>query len=218
MRYSFSQFGEDLIIEHALNLLDCKNFTYIDIGANHPSRLSNTFLFYRRGFSGLLVEPDPYMSRLLKRKRPRDTVLNCGITFDGTSGKQTLYLMSSNVLNTFSLDEAERIQSTTQYHIVDSIEVDVLPINSIFDLYLTNAPFFMSIDVEGLDYHILQQINFSLYRPLLIVAETLTFDPPSGGRKISSIIEFLTSKNYSIFADTRCNTIFVDSLRFNRHV
>ena len=126
--------------------------------------------------------------------------------------------MSSNVLNTFSLEEAERIQRTTQYHIVDSIDVDVLPINSIINSYFSDIPFFMSIDVEGLDLQILRQINFSSHRPLLIVSETLTFDPPSGGRKIPSIIDFLTSHNYSVFADTRCNTIFVDSLRFQGYV
>ncbi|QNJ30612.1 hypothetical protein SynPROS91_00184 [Synechococcus sp. PROS-9-1] len=217
-RHSFSQFGEDLIIEQAFNLLACQKFTYLDIGANHPSRLSNSFYFYRRGSTGVLVEPDPNLYRLLKRKRPRDITLNCGVSVYGTTGKQTLYLMSSNVLNTFSLEEAERIQRTTPFHIVDSIDVDVLPVNSIIDLYFSDIPFFMSIDIEGLDLQILQDINFSLYRPLLIVSETLTFDPATGGRKISEIIEFLISKNYSIFADTRCNTIFVDSLRFQGHV
>ena len=123
------------------------------------------------------------MYRTLKRKRPRDIILNSGVSVDNHTAKQTLYLMSSNVLNTFSLEEAERIQRTTQYHIVDSIDVDVLPINSIINSYFSDIPFFMSIDVEGLDLQILRQINFSSHRPLLIVSETLTFDPPSGGRK-----------------------------------
>ena len=217
-RHSFSQFGEDLIIDHALNLLNYQNFSYLDIGANHPSRLSNSFYFYRKGSTGVLVEPDPHLFRKLQRKRPRDIVLNCGVSVNGNTGTQTLYLMSSNVLNTFSLEEAERIQRTSSYHIVDSIDVDVLPVNSIIDMHFSDIPYFMSIDVEGLDLQVLRQINFASYRPLLIVSETLTFDPASGGRKISSIIDFLISKNYIIFADTRCNTIFVDSLCFQGHV
>ena len=107
-----------------------------------------------------------------------------------------------------------RIESTTQYHIADSVEVDVIPINNILDLHLSDIPFFMSIDVEGLDLEILHQINFSMYRTLLIVSETLTFDPSTGGKKISAISDFLVSQNYFVFADTRCNTIFVDSQRF----
>ena len=35
-RKSFSQFGEDLILENALNILKEKNISYLDIGANHP--------------------------------------------------------------------------------------------------------------------------------------------------------------------------------------
>lgn len=42
-RKSFSQFGEDLIIESALNIIKEKNITYLDIGANHPFLISNTY-------------------------------------------------------------------------------------------------------------------------------------------------------------------------------
>ena len=62
-----------------------------------------------------------------------------------------------------------------------------------------------------MDLDILKRINFSSIRPLALVAETLTFDPSNGGKKISGIIDFLISQNYLVFADTRCNTIFVDA-------
>ena len=92
---------------------------------------------------GFLLNLILILFRTLKRKRPRDTVLNCGVSIDGTIGKQTLYLMSSNVLNTFSKEEAVRIESTTQYHIADSVEVDVIPINNILDLHLSDIPFYV---------------------------------------------------------------------------
>ena len=46
-RYSFSQEGEDIILNNILN--DKKSGFYIDIGAHHPVRFSNTYLFYLKG-------------------------------------------------------------------------------------------------------------------------------------------------------------------------
>ena len=67
-RKSFSQFGEDLIIESALNIIKEKNITYLDIGANHPFLISNTYYFYRNGSTGTLIEPDPTLYKDLKKK------------------------------------------------------------------------------------------------------------------------------------------------------
>ena len=67
---SFSQFGEDLIIDNALDILKEKNISYLDIGANHPYFLSNSYYFYRKGANGTLVEPDPFLCKILKKKDP----------------------------------------------------------------------------------------------------------------------------------------------------
>ena len=75
---------------------------------------------------------------------------------------------------------------------------------------MKNIPSFISIDVEGLDFEILSSLDTQKYRPGLIVAETLTFDPNTGGRKINKIIELMLRKKYKVFADTRLNTIFID--------
>ena len=208
---SFSQYGEDLILDHLLSTINQQHFSYLDIGANHPCRLSNTFYFYRKGYSGVLIEPDPSLFRQLKRKRSKDIILNCGVSIDGAASQQTLYIMNLNVLNTFSQEEAIRIEQTTPYYVKETISIDVIPVDSIIHKYFSSIPFFLSIDTEGLDLDILKRINFSSIRPLALVAETLTFDPSNGGKKISGIIDFLISQNYLVFADTRCNTIFVDA-------
>ena len=57
---SFSQFGEDKTLEKYIN--DGKGF-YLDVGCGEPVRGSNTYLFYKKGFSGLLVDP---LSRNIK--------------------------------------------------------------------------------------------------------------------------------------------------------
>jgi len=207
---SFSQFGEDLIIDQALNIIREEDISYLDIGANHPYSLSNTYFFYRKGFSGTLVEPDPYLCKKLY-KRKRDRVLNYGVSFGESIESAKLYIMNPRVLNTFSLKEAKRIEKDTQYKIIDTVNVKLIPINILLESYLSVIPSVLSIDVEGLDFDILNSINFEKYRIPVVVAETLTFDPLTGGRKLSHIIDLMIANDYQVFADTRCNTVFVDN-------
>ena len=76
---SFSQAGEDLIVKFTLQFLGIPSITYLDIGANHPVRLNNTYLFYLRGCKGVLVEPNASLCERLRAVRPRDTTLAAGI-------------------------------------------------------------------------------------------------------------------------------------------
>tara|TARA_B110000037_G_scaffold127467_1_gene145014 strand:- start:214 stop:915 length:702 start_codon:yes stop_codon:yes gene_type:complete len=211
-RKSFSQFGEDLILEQALDIIKDKNISYLDIGANHPYFLSNTYYFYSKGSYGTLIEPDPKLFRILKKKRPLDNVLNIGVGFGNKIVNAKLYIMSNPALNTFSFEEAKRIETETKDKIIYDINMELIPINFILE-DLRSLPSFISIDVEGLDYQILESINFQKYRPALICAETLTYQPLTGGVKIKEIINLMKKKKYKLFADTRLNTIFIDENR-----
>ena len=48
---------------------------YVDVGANLPSRRSNTFRLYCHGMSGICVEPNLELASLLERRRRRDLVI-----------------------------------------------------------------------------------------------------------------------------------------------
>jgi hypothetical protein len=56
---SFSQTGEDLIVEFIFNDIGVDYPSYIDIGAHHPYYLNNTQIFYLKGCRGINIEPDP---------------------------------------------------------------------------------------------------------------------------------------------------------------
>jgi hypothetical protein len=58
-KVSYSQCGEDIIINFILTCLKIDKPTYMDIGAHHPFRFSNTALFYEAGCHGINIEPDP---------------------------------------------------------------------------------------------------------------------------------------------------------------
>src|SRR5262245_55775120 len=76
-RRSWAQEGEDIVLARLLGPRG--GGFYIDIGAHDPFRFSNTTLFYRDGWCGLNIEPDPDGARLLRRYRRRDVTLNMGV-------------------------------------------------------------------------------------------------------------------------------------------
>lgn len=74
---SYSQEGEDMIL-HRIFERQCKGF-YVDIGAHHPFRFSNTYLFYKRGWSGINIDAMPGSMNIFNKFRNRDINLEYGI-------------------------------------------------------------------------------------------------------------------------------------------
>ena len=210
-KLSFSQCGEDMIVDFIFRALGVMKATYLDVGAHHSKLFSNTYYFYLKGWRGANVEPDPSLHEELKRARPRDTNLRLGVA--GTEEKgRPFFVMSAPTLNTFSEAEARRYEATGRHRIIRIEPVDVVTLNSLFRSHFDNkAPDLLSIDVEGLDMEIISSINFEEHRPLVICVETLTYSEDRTERKINEIIDYIHSKGYRKYADTYINTIFVDN-------
>jgi FkbM family methyltransferase len=204
---SFSGAGEDLIALAWLNAsgIAPPEVRYLDVGAAEPARLSNTFLFYRMGSSGVLVEPDPDQAALLRVKRPRDTVLNVGVAFDDRrSGK--LKKFRRGVFNTFIDQQADQTaEASKQWRqpqsVVDTVEAELVPLNDIIEKHFTGwAPHFLSIDAEGCDFSILQSLDLSRYLPSVICLE--------GGMALSEYESILAPRGYHRICQTPDNILF----------
>ena len=115
-KYSFSQCGEDLIIEYVFTLRGISHPSYIDIGANHPFFLSNTALFYLKGCRGINIEANPYLMDDFLKYRSEDTNLNYGININNETVLD-FYIMNDSTLSTFSEIEAKNYTKNEQYHI-----------------------------------------------------------------------------------------------------
>lgn len=74
---SYAQSGEDVVVDAILSRQ--KTGFYVDIGAYHPKVFSNTYLFYKRGWRGICVEPNPEAKILFQVARPRDVFVNVGV-------------------------------------------------------------------------------------------------------------------------------------------
>jgi hypothetical protein len=54
-KVSYSQCGEDILIDFVFKQLKIENPSYLDIGAHHPFHLNNTYYFYKNGSSGVNI-------------------------------------------------------------------------------------------------------------------------------------------------------------------
>ncbi|KAA2235244.1 FkbM family methyltransferase [Salinarimonas soli] len=208
---SYSQCGEDLIIEFILNVLRVDHPNYIDIGAYHPYRFSNTFLFYEKGASGICVEADPTLATNFANARPSDVVLNAAIS-GSWSGTSEFYLMSEASLNTLIREEADRLVRDEGCQIQSAIPIEVISITDLLRRYCSDKPLdLLSIDVEGADDEIIRNIDYSNIRPKVVCIETLTYSRTGLQQKNSSLIDRLKDEGYMLYADTYINSIFVDS-------
>lgn len=213
-RISYSQNGEDLIIRDLLHRLRIKSPTYLDIGANEPFKISNTYLLYSKGNRGVCVEPNVHLYKKMLQKRPGDTCINAGIAFD-EKREADFYLFpkEANGLGTFSKSEAEFWEQTGnervgKYKVEKVVSVPLIDINEVMGKYFSPHPNFISIDVEGLDLQLLQSIDFTKYKPEVFCVETLAYSGSEKEVKNTALINFLTDRGYFVFADTYINTIF----------
>ncbi|MEP7110934.1 MAG: FkbM family methyltransferase [Ferruginibacter sp.] len=213
---TYSQAGEDIIVQYLLDSLKIERPTYLEIGTNQPLLCNNTYNFYIKGCYGVCIEPDINMVGLIKAKRPRDIVLNVGIGI--TESQQGTFYLFPEIVNgwsTFSREEAQ-IRTRETGISFNAIQVPLTSINSIIKQYFRPCPNFISLDTEGLDLDILQSLDFEKYKPEVICVETITFGYlDNTEEKISSISEFMHSKGYITYADTHINTIYCRKDAFN---
>lgn len=211
---SFSQSGEDLIMRYIFTWLRIDKPSYIDIGAHHPTLLSNTYLFYECGSTGVCVEPDPFLFEAIRKVRKRDICLNVGVGA-GDAGKADFYIMNTRTLNTFSQNEAHRYASYEGKTIEKVVEIPLISVNKIIEKHFTHQPNLVSLDVEGMDLQILKDFDFKKYNPEVFCVETLTYTEDNTERKLTEIIDFMMTKNYFVYADTYLNSIFVSRDAWN---
>jgi FkbM family methyltransferase len=206
--HSYSQDGEDMLLRPLLlastpNYDEYKGF-YIDIGAHHPFRYSNTMHFYEQGWRGINIEPTPAANELFNQYRNRDINLNIGI--GGKRDKKTLYCYSESSLNSFEKHVAENTNET--YDVVGTVEVEIYPLAQTLEEHLPadTTIDFMSIDVAGLDLDLLNSNNWDKYRPRFVLVE----DVDSNFSKLdaSEVYRFLADHNYEIAGKTLRTLIF----------
>ncbi len=181
---------------------------YVDVWANHPSRLSNTYFFYKsRWWHGINIEPNP---ALIKNffLRKRDTNLNIGIA--PQSGEMNFYEIHPDTLSTFNKSSAE--DYIKQWHpLKKEYMIPVKPLSQVLSECSIGIDIdFFSVDTEGFDMEVLKSNDWNRFRPKAIVLETIEYKKDGWWDKLTSFFEtYLKEQKYKIYADTHINTIFI---------
>jgi FkbM family methyltransferase len=195
---SYAQSGEDIIVDIILEKK--KRGIYIDVGAFHPKLFSNTYLFYKRGWSGLCIEPRIGAETDFAKVRPRDKFVGMGV---GAKKDVLEYLEFDDVAaNTFSKSQANLYVKKAGRKIIGKTNVVVMPLRDI----LASAEMegktidILSVDVEGMDFAVLRSNDWEKWRPRIVIVEDLKFDlerPTSSG-----VVKYLRGLGYKLVAKT----------------
>jgi len=197
----FSQEGEDLVLSRMFN--SQQNGFFVDVGAHHPKRFSNTYLLYRSGWRGINIEPNPGVKRLFDDIRPEDINIETAIGND--ESESTFYMFQEPALNTFSQSLAEQYERSGQ-ELMGKKTIKTRKLSSVLDEHVNNRQIdFMSIDVEDYEMSVLESNNWIKYRPKILLIEILDFDVNHPEKY--PIHNFVVNKGYSMCAKTY-NTVF----------
>ena len=206
-KLSFSQEGEDMILSRIFDMQE-KGF-YVDIGAHHPYKYSNTFYFYRRGWNGINVDAMPGSMEIFNNWRPRDINIEMGVGLKEETKKYCQF--DEPALNGFDLQLSSMRIQTTKYKIIAEVDVQIQPLKQILDAQMPENTHidFMSIDVEGMDLDVLKSNDWDRYRPTVILAEALSNDPSQDNR--GTVSEYLKNLDYTPVANTVSTCVFKDN-------
>ncbi|MDX2195608.1 MAG: FkbM family methyltransferase [Cytophagales bacterium] len=215
-RFTFSQYGEDINIQLLLrDLYRVSKVNYMDIGCCHPYENNNTYLFYKSGSAGVNIDANPRFIQNFNKLRPRDVNINAGVVPPLQSSNLYFFEMSLSDMSTFDQDVVASNEKAG-INVVAKYEVPVYTLEQIVQKYFAGKDIhFMSIDVEGVDFGIIESYDFEKNtRPYIICIENVKF----GWKKYeeiknSKLTEMFASKGYYLISKTLMNDIYVDARR-----
>jgi FkbM family methyltransferase len=185
IQLSFSQEGEDRILHRLFE--DRPRGHYVDVGAHHPVRFSNTLLLYLRGWHGVNIDATPGSIRKFERMRPRDTNIESGVGL--SSEPLDFYMFQESALNTFDRELAE-LRENSGWVLLETRAVDQQPLDAILSRVPDLPADFdlLTVDVEGRDLEVLQSMDWNRYRPKVVCLEK-TPEGPTGSDPATYIRE-----------------------------
>lgn len=160
---------EEIILNHF------KNFkgTFLDLGAYDGIDLSNTRALTELGWAGVCIEPNPVIfERLCDNLKAFNKVIEYKFAL-GTENKTITMQMNDTYYSTVKQSEVDRWRGAFKF---ESAEVQMIDFKSFLEFSKYKTFDFISIDCEGLDYEILEQINLDEVKCKMVCVETNSKD------------------------------------------
>ena len=189
--YSFN--AVDLIVDYIFKKK--KNGFYLDVGAQHPISNNNTYILFKKGWSGINIDLDKKNIELFNIVRPSDINLNYAIS-DTEKEVDLFYYHESSPINTLS----KNVSDFQKAKVNKVKKVQTKTLNNVLDkLNFQNRIDYMNIDVEGYEEQVLKGFNIKRYKPYVISVEYLDLEMNKLEFKNNNINNLLDSKLYKFF-------------------
>ena len=166
----FGQEGEDILLTRVFG--NKTNGFFVDVGAHHPTRFSNTYMLSLNGWSGINIDANQHSINQFELTRSRDINICSSIGVNDVSRKY--FCFAESALNTFDEEIAQmyvrnghkidRIESLKTTGLGVLLDANVKP-GTLIDL--------LNIDVEGLELEVIRSNDWSKYAPVVVVVEIL---------------------------------------------
>ena len=201
---SYSQEGEDLILTNYLG--NKKNGFYVDIGAHHPFKFSNTYLFYLNRWKGINIDGTPGCMTLFNKYRSRD--INIEAVVSNIKKNINYIIYDEPALNCIYAKKRIKRNNSMGYKIKKKVSLKTKKLSEILNKYMPiNTKIdFMNIDIEGYEYAVLLSNDWKKYKPTYILVEVVNYDLDKLTR--NKVYQFLLKKGYSAIAITGRTVIF----------
>ena len=176
LRIHFSQYGEDVALHKLFGSKFSDGF-YIDVGAHHPFRQSNTAYLWLLGWNGVNVDANRRAIELFRRARPDDENVWTAVVDEATANRQSeITLHSSRDIDLCATCDPgiarERGATRTE-------TVPCTSLSSIINRYSERnggVIDFLNIDIEGFDEKAVESLPLWKTLPRVICIEIYQHD------------------------------------------
>jgi FkbM family methyltransferase len=202
-RTSYAQEGEDLLLERIFSA-QSQGF-YVDVGAHHPLRFSNTYLLYKRGWRGINIDAMPGSMKVFNKLRPLDINVESAVALE--NAQFTYHVFKEKALNTCDNELAAQYISGG-HKVVSSFHMNAEPLANLLTKHVPVGQRIdlLSVDVEGLDLDVLKSNDWQRFRPRVLITEELR---TPAGTLDKSTHDFLIEHSYREFARTYNSVFYV---------
>jgi hypothetical protein len=196
---AYGQNAEDIVLTKFLDgrlKTGQKKGFYIDIGAHHPFRYSNTYYFYKKGWRGLNIDADDKAIKLFKLFRPRDISVQALVA--DQNKLFSYFIFSDRAFNTCDSLLAKELIKSKRAKLIKKTQIRSQNLAKLLKKHLIGGQKidFLSIDVEAMDDSVLQAYDFANFAPEFVLIEDLAFAVDIFQQKSKKIARFLKKQGY----------------------
>lgn len=196
--------GTDIILAEILR--DVNKGFYIDIGANHPIKHSNTYYLYKLGWKGIVIDGNDVFKDIFKEIRPNDQFITALIS--STVKEINFKIFPDDTMSSANPEQIAIYEKRFQKSEIISINGKTTTLSNIRkEQFIDTEVHLLSVDIEGEDLNCLIGSNFENWKPGVVVIEIKHLSLHN--IKTSDIVNFLTGHGYSLISKTPLNAIFI---------